>query len=269
MRLVSAQSLVGSSTPIFDHPSDYEASASFPHALGPLGLCHTSLNIGITVQPNRGHNIYRVVSYGKAERVCSSLASLEGKLSFEGRCSPPSPIRRKWTGAPSSATQVTPTYLADACPDSVLRQIAVLAEPYAVRWILKLLALSPPHITPLQVCWAYPMHGMAALQKFSRLSFLALTTQPELRFAAHGGYLLLDASGRVVLAQALDDGNQLKFDRPRTWKTEFVAPLRNAGRFQPVTLPALQKAGAKEFCWISPNEVHPRHRRPSPHSTLP
>ena len=101
-------------------------------------------------------------------------------------------------------------------------------------------------------------------------------------FAA-GGFLFLNERGLVLGVQALVTGegydNQLVFGAPQTWRREFTEqvrpppppPLRaprsevcltqvarlcvqlsSEGRFQPVTLPMLLRAGAKEFCWINP-----------------
>ena len=108
------------------------------------------------------------------------------------------------------------------------------------------------------ICWAYPMEGMAALERRSRLAFLSVTSSVELCFAAYGGFLFLNGKGEVLGVQALVAGegydDQLIFGAPQTWRREFTDKLSSAGRFQPVTLPMLLRAGAKEFCWINPGE---------------
>lgn len=115
---------------------------------------------------------------------------------------------------------------------------------------------APPKCT--SVAWAYPMEGMAQLERRSRLAFLAMTSSNELCFAAFGGFLLLDSRGDVIGVQAIVQGesypDQLVFGEPRSWRKEFTQTLSNDGRFQPVTLPTLLRAGAKEFCWINPGE---------------
>jgi len=102
------------------------------------------------------------------------------------------------------------------------------------------------------------MDGMAALERRSRLAFLAMTSSVELCFVAFGGYLLLGARGEVLCVQAIVQGegysDQLMFGAPRSWRREFTEKLSSEGRFQPVTLPMLLRAGAKEFCWINPGE---------------
>jgi hypothetical protein len=108
------------------------------------------------------------------------------------------------------------------------------------------------------ICWAYPMEGMAALERRSRLAFLSVTSSVELCFAAYGGFLFLSGRGEVLGVQGLVAGDghddQLIFGAPQTWRREFTDTLSSAGRFQPVTLPVLVRAGAKEFCWINPGE---------------
>ena len=83
-----------------------------------------------------------------------------------------------------------------------------------------------------------------------------MTSSNELCFAAFGGFLLLDSRGDVIGVQAIVQGesypDQLVFGEPRSWRKEFTQTLSNDGRFQPVTLPTLLRAGAKEFCWINP-----------------
>jgi len=107
------------------------------------------------------------------------------------------------------------------------------------------------------ICWAYPMEGMAALERRSRLAFLSVTSSTELCFAAYGGFLFLNGRGEVLGVQGLvgeGHANQLFFGAPQTWRREFTEKLSSSGRFQPVTLPELLRAGAKEFCWINPGE---------------
>lgn len=103
------------------------------------------------------------------------------------------------------------------------------------------------------------MEGISSLQERSQLTFLALTSSPELRFAAYGGFLLLDDQDRVVDIHSVEQGPNshmsLGFSEPRPWRAEFTKQLDDAGRFQPVTLPELLRAGATQFCWLSPGEV--------------
>lgn len=119
---------------------------------------------------------------------------------------------------------------------------------------------APPNASAL--CWAYPVEGVAVMQKTSQLGFLSLTTSAELQFAVYGGFLLLDNSNTVVSVEAipLDPSDaavtsRLAFGNPRPWRAEFTQALATAERLSPVTLPALVQAGAQQFCWINPSET--------------
>ena len=62
-----------------------------------------------------------------------------------------------------------------------------------------------------KLCWAYPMEGMAdhyskPTSRETELAFLALTCTPELRFAAYGGFLLLDEANAVMAVQVRGEG---------------------------------------------------------------
>jgi hypothetical protein len=63
----------------------------------------------------------------------------------------------------------------------------------------------------------------------------------------------------------------IEFGDPRVWRDEFTPQLVSAKRFEPVTLPWMLKAGAKEFCWLNPREVlchGPEDWRPSPYGAF-
>jgi len=110
---------------------------------------------------------------------------------------------------------------------------------------------APPSCTRL--CWAYPLGGI----EHSQLSFLAVSTSAVLQFVAYGGFLLLDEADTVLAVQAIapeSADHAVAFGPPRKWRDAFTTQLRNAGRFQPVTLPFMRDAGAIEFCWINPME---------------
>ena len=101
------------------------------------------------------------------------------------------------------------------------------------------------------LCWAYPLGGIA------QFCFLAITTSPALMFAAYGGFLLLDDADNVLAVQAIapeEAESGVAFEGPRKWRSEFTTQLKEAKRFQPVTLPFMRDAGAREFCWINPAE---------------
>jgi hypothetical protein len=121
-----------------------------------------------------------------------------------------------------------------------------------------------------KLCWAYPV----PLLKKSQTSFLAVSTSPTLMFVAYGGFLLLGKDDSVLAVQAIanDTADHLiDFGSPRVWRDEFTPQLQADKRFEPVTLPWMQKAGASEFCWLNPNEVlshGPETWQPSVHGAF-
>jgi hypothetical protein len=112
------------------------------------------------------------------------------------------------------------------------------------------------------LCWAYPIAGVSprTLGGDASKAFLSISTSAELRFAAYGGFLLLDGKGKVVQAQAVgddrDQATSLCFSEAKTWtRPEILGEMEEAGRLQLVTLPALRARGADKFCWIGAGET--------------
>ena len=107
-----------------------------------------------------------------------------------------------------------------------------------------------------RLAWAYPLEGIAGKGN----SFLAISTSPALAFMAYGGFLLLDDKDAVLAVQAIapelpsGDDAAVSFSAPKKWDTRFTAQLTDAKRFQPITLPFMLDAGARQFCWINPAE---------------
>lgn len=104
-----------------------------------------------------------------------------------------------------------------------------------------------------QVCWAYPMEGVAKLDALGALGFVNTSASPEQCFYAYGGFLLLDASGAVVAVQAVGAGAELGFSPPKPLPKAATTDCV-ARRLRPVTLPPLLRGGARQFCWIAPGE---------------
>ena len=86
------------------------------------------------------------------------------------------------------------------------------------------------------------------------LAFLAVNTSPELRLAVYGGFLLFDAAGRVVAVQegSTPNGDDVSFEAPRPWRTEFSAQLEP--RLRHVTTPFIRRGGASRVCFVLPGE---------------
>jgi hypothetical protein len=146
------------------------------------------------------------------------------------------------------------------------------------------LARIPPSATHFAFC--YPLSGMSevnglgddilgqtaldeALDKLGRPAADGMA-EPLLWFATYGGFVYLEKCGvstagvecigtggfRAVAAIAVSpgSGSGLYFQPPQKWTGRFTIDLARKGRFQPITVPLLAKAGAKFFCWINPSE---------------
>jgi len=210
VKLASYQSLVphGTMVTIAHLGQSSATSATFPQALGPLGL--EALPKKIDVKVVDGGAKYQFDMGSSSRLAALAHSGVDGT----GFMSPRSAIPQNWEEAPPAATSM---------------------------------------------CWAYPMYGLSHAL-VSQTDFLEMSCSPELRFVAYGGYLLFDGSGAVVLAQSLtfdlvQYGEDLLFERASDYLQQYIEPLRSANRMQKVTLPALWRLGAREFCWISPGEV--------------
>jgi len=121
----------------------------------------------------------------------------------------------------------------------------------------------------VELCWADPVVTSANAAESLQKNFLAVSASPELCFLAYGGFLLIDSQGKVVAVQAVTGDtteSSLRFEEPRKWREAYTPVLKEAGRFKPVTLPALLRQGACEFAWVNPKEdlvSGPEHWVPS------
>lgn len=104
-------------------------------------------------------------------RLLSQVQCVQGKVPNYGSCAPPAPIT---------------------------------LPPEA-----RALALIPESATFFT--FAFPLAGVGALSKDSRTAFLAAGTDPNWRFICYGGFLYFDGEGRVVAANALGEGDALRF----------------------------------------------------------
>ncbi|KAL1519368.1 hypothetical protein AB1Y20_022894 [Prymnesium parvum] len=109
--------------------------------------------------------------------------------------------------------------------------------------------------------WCYPLDGMAAAAQQSLYThFLEVGISVDKCFVAYGGFLLLNAAGEVVAAQAVmstvrgEAIPKIHFLRQETCPPSIVSELRGDGRLRNVTLPALLSCGVESFCWVNPHE---------------
>lgn len=117
-----------------------------------------------------------------------------------------------------------------------------------------------------RICWASPITGMGRLEHnaaANATAFLALSATDELRFAAHGGFLLLDEADHIVAIQVsgatarLGGGGgtvDFKPSEPLATADALLASLSSAGRVQRVMSPSVLNAGGRDFCWLAPGE---------------
>mmetsp|Transcript_56302 Transcript_56302/g.89406 ORF Transcript_56302/g.89406 Transcript_56302/m.89406 type:complete len:592 (+) Transcript_56302:89-1864(+) len=113
-----------------------------------------------------------------------------------------------------------------------------------------------------QFAFAYPVDGSENIAKIRESSphTLQCFTQPNLFFTCFGGYLYFSASGALVGCTAVAGGSvdegAHEMKPAVDWDdSELVKKLQAAGRFKPVTLPALEAAGVKAFAWVLPKEA--------------
>lgn len=196
---------------------------TFPEELGPLGIANADLVQAVTYNEAKA-------SYTIDLQTRPKLDAL-GRLGFNNRgvTGPVAPLPPDWTDAPPSA---------------------------------------------VSFCWAYPMKGIAPpsadarkkdrfLDKLAHevsLVCLEISHSHDLRFAMYGGFFLLNKAGKIVAVQALTFdyrtyGEDLIFEPPEPFRSEYVPTLEAAGRMRPVTLPDLKRHGAVSFCWLMLGET--------------
>ena len=244
VHLVSAQSLVPGVALFAAPPASL--APTFPHAMAPLGLDDARDLVPAIRLGDDGS--FELTNAGAVE----SIARKAGGALLRGQS-------MLWGKARKEVSKFTAT-LSRGTPLSMIAKLGLENKgrcgplaPLPGGW--------PTHIdggdTPdsaAYLTFCYPLDGVAALQSKSQFTFLALTTSAALRFAAYGGFVVLDKAKSVVAVQAVGAGDELTFGGPLDWRDEFTAQLRDAGRLVPVTLPALKAAGAEHFCWINPSE---------------
>mmetsp|Transcript_64403 Transcript_64403/g.171736 ORF Transcript_64403/g.171736 Transcript_64403/m.171736 type:complete len:315 (+) Transcript_64403:32-976(+) len=104
--------------------------------------------------------------------------------------------------------------------------------------------------------WSYPVAGWTAVDGGERAD-----TAAAVSFLSVGGFVYLDERNRALHAttlvpSALEAGG-LQFRAPAPWVAEWTATLMRHGRFQRITIKALNDLGAHHFCWLRPGEVIP------------
>lgn len=78
-------------------------------------------------------------------------------------------------------------------------------------------------------------------------------------FLTVGGYVYLDEQHQILHATTLvpsgSEAGGLQFERYKPWRSEWTAGLMKQGRFQRITIRALNAVGAHHFAWLRPGEI--------------
>ena len=124
---------------------------------------------------------------------------------------------------------------------------------------------SPPHPVTLtdeeKQAISIPAAAKEFVFSYPVVAFDALAGgSDEVRsFLSVGGYAYLDGARRIIhtttLLPARKDSGGLQFKGAQRWKAEWTAALMRQGRFQRITIAALNHIGAHHFCWLRPGEV--------------
>jgi nicotinamidase-related amidase len=240
-----------------------EDAVGFPDCLAPIGLVAADVEVTL-----RDETTYEMTLTGPLLSLLPALENLGLGTSPHGHCSPLAPLPEGWPGAPEGATSVVWAYPIEG-------MAALLADGKATsgtgastggrHGALRAAAAAAAAASAV-VSDATAGGGKGKWNLALRLAFLSLSRSPAHGFAAYGGFILLDKKQTVLRVQALGVGRPLHFVDRRAWRPEVMPMLEAAGRLQSVTLPSLLRAGAREFCWISPGEIFtlgPEKWRPS------
>lgn len=124
---------------------------------------------------------------------------------------------------------------------------------------------SPPHPVTLtneeKAAIGIPAAAHEFVFSYPVVSWDAMTggSDEARSFLAVGGYAYLDAERKIIHTTTLlptsRDAGGLQFKGNRTWRPEWTAALMRQGRFQKITIAALNRIGAHHFCWLRPGEV--------------
>jgi len=106
-------------------------------------------------------------------------------------------------------------------------------------------------ITATAFVWSYPVAVSVDPAKANKIDF----TDPDMAFLMVGGYVYFDKNRKVCGVNTIIPATQgLQFSKPKKWNQDFTHFLMKDGRFQSITIKALNDCGAWFFCWIRPDE---------------
>jgi len=82
--------------------------------------------------------------------------------------------------------------------------------------------------------------------------------EPLIQFLLQGGFCYCSDDGTVLSVDAISHKREdmfLQFDSPEVLPRAIVEKMRKRGRFHQVVAPFLRQRGAKQFCWVLPDEI--------------
>jgi hypothetical protein len=82
-----------------------------------------------------------------------------------------------------------------------------------------------------------------------------IASNPDISFLCIGGFIYVDEDHAPVASTALvpHATGPVQFDGPFHWRAEWTSCI-HPSRFTPVSFSSFQSAGARQFCWIMPQE---------------
>lgn len=124
---------------------------------------------------------------------------------------------------------------------------------------------SPPHPVTLtdeeKAAISIPSAAASFVFSYPMVAFDAMAggSDATRSFLSVGGYVYLDCNQRILHATTLmpsdKDSGGLQFQPARPWQASWTSALMRQGRFQRITIAALNDVGAHHFCWLRPGEL--------------
>jgi len=123
------------------------------------------------------------------------------------------------------------------------------AHPITLSTVEKKAALIPTDATSF--VWSYPVAILIDPSKTKGIDW----TDPDIAFLTVGGYVYFNNRNLVCgVNTIIPSSHGLQFSKPKKWNHDYTSFLQKDGRFQSITIKALNDCGAWYFAWIRPDE---------------
>jgi len=123
------------------------------------------------------------------------------------------------------------------------------AHPITLSTVEKKAALIPTDATSF--VWSYPVAVQIDPTKTNGIDW----ADPDIAFLTVGGYVYFSNKNLVCgVNTIIPSKSGLQFSRPKKWNHDYTHFLQKDGRFQSITIKALNDCGAWYFAWIRPDE---------------